>query len=169
MSPAESIPAGTLLGALRDAGVQDVVIVPDTHQRTLIEALREDPDIRLIQASTEDEGIALCAGLIVGGRRPILQIQHAGLYACVNNIRGVCLDGRLPIVLMIGLLGRDVSKPPREDFGSMVRLAEPLLETLSIPSYLLDHPDDVGRISDAFVEAEARGGPVALLVGAETA
>ena len=104
----------------------------------------------------------------MGGRKPILQIQHAGLYACVNNIRGVALDGEFPLVFLIGLLGRDVSKAPTENFGSMVRLAQPLLDSLSIPHHLLDGSEEVGLIEQAFDEASQRGGPVALLVGAET-
>ncbi len=168
MTEAQSISAADLLHALYDAGVTDVVAVPDTHQRSLIELLQADDAIRFIQTTTEDEAVALGAGLIVGGRRPVLQIQHAGLYACVNNLRGVAIDGEFPLVLLIGLLGRDPAKPPRENFGSMVRLAEPLLETLDIPSYLLDGPDDIGLLADAIREAEERGGPVAVLVGAET-
>lgn len=167
--PAESIPAERLLGALREAGVTDVVAVPDTHQRSLIRLLQTAPDIRFIQTATEDEAVALAAGLIVGGRRPLLQIQHAGLYACVNNLRGVGIDGEFPLVLLVGLLGRDPAKPPRENFGSMVRLAEPLLEALAIPHHLLDQPDDVVCIAAAYDEAEERGGPVVLLLGCETA
>ncbi len=168
MTDAQSISAADLLDALHDAGVTDVVAVPDTHQRSLIELLQVDDAIRFIQTTTEDEAVALGAGLIVGGRRPVLQIQHAGLFACVNNLRGVAIDGEFPLVLLIGLLGRDPAKPPRENFGSMVRLAEPLLETLDIPSYLLDGPDDVGLLADAIRAAETRAGPVAVLVGAET-
>ena len=168
MPVAVPIPADTLLGTLRDAGVQDVVIVPDTHQRSVIERLLKDDDIRLIQASTEDEAMAICAGLIIGGRRPVLQIQHAGLYACANNLRGIGVDGALPVVLIIGLLGRDPTKAPRDNFGSMIRYAEPLLDALEIPTHLLDGPDDLERLAQAFDEAEQRGGPVAVLVGVET-
>ena len=168
MPVAEPIPADMLLSALRDAGVQDVVIVPDTHQRSVIERLLQDDEIRLIQASTEDEAMAICAGLIIGGRRPVLQIQHAGLYACANNLRGIAVDGALPVVLVIGLLGRDPSKAPRDNFGSMIRYAEPLLDALEIPTHLLDGPADVGHLTQAFAEAEQRGGPVAVLVGVET-
>ncbi len=166
--PAQPISASILLAALHDAGVTDVVAIPDTHQRSLIELLQESHDIRLIQTTTEDEAIALAAGLIIGGRRPIVQIQHTGLYACVNNLRGVAMDGEFPLVFLIGLLGRDVQKAPRENFGSMVRLAEPLLETLDIPSHLLDGPDDIDAVPAAFTEAEQRGGPVVLLVGTNT-
>lgn len=165
---AQQIPAEPFLEAIRAAGVEDVVLVPDTHQRTLLDAIMEDPGIRTVHCSTEDEAIAVSAGLIVGGRRPMMQIQHAGLYACVNNLRGVGLDGGFPIVLLIGLLGRDPELEPREDGSSMVRLSEPLLDTLGIPHYLLDGPDDLHRVGEAFEEARARGGPVALLVGTTT-
>ncbi len=165
---AESIPAEMLHAAIRSAGVQDVVLVPDTHQRTVLDLLMDDDGIRTVHCSTEDEAIAVSAGLIIGGRRPMMQIQHAGLYASVNNLRGVGLDGRFPIVLLIGLLGRDPELDPREDGSSMVRLCEPLLETLGIPSYLLDGPDDLHFVGEAFEEAAERDGPVALLVGAPT-
>ena len=168
MTNAELIPAQTLLDVLLGSGVTDVVAVPDTHQRSLISLIQESDGIRFVQTTTEDEAVAVSAGLIVGGRKPILQIQHAGLYACVNNIRGVALDGEFPLVFLIGLLGRDVSKAPSENFGSMVRLAQPLLDSLSIPHHLLDGSNDVGLIEQAFDEATQRGGPVALLVGAET-
>ena len=165
---AQQIPAGPFLEAIRGAGVEDVVLVPDTHQRTLLDAIMDDPGIHTVHCSTEDEAIAVSAGLIVGGRRPMMQIQHAGLYACVNNLRGVGLDGGFPIVLLIGLLGRDPELAPRDDGGSMVRLSEPLLDTLGIPHCLLDGPDDLHRVGEAFDQARERGGPVALFVGATT-
>ena len=168
MAVAEAIPAETLLESLREAGVQDVIIVPDTHQRTLIALLEDAPDIRLIRATNENEAVAIGAGLIVGGRRPLLQIQHAGLFACVNYLRGIGIDGRFPLVLLIGLLGRDPAKAPREDFSSMVRLAQPLLDALEIPCRLLEHRTDVDALPRAFQEAEERAGPIALLVGVET-
>ena len=49
--------------------------------------------------------------------------------------------------------------------GSMVRLAEPLLDALGVPYHVLDWPEDVERILHAFTEAEVRGGPVALTSG----
>lgn len=165
---AESIPADQLFDAIRAAGVQDVVLVPDTHQRTLLELLMDNPEIRTVHCSTEDEAVAVSAGLIIGGRRPMMNIQHAGLYASVNNLRGVAMDGQMPIVIMIGLLGRDPELAPQDDGGSMVRLCEPLLGLLDIPSYLLDGPDDLHYVETAFAQADERRGPVALLIGATT-
>ena len=169
MPVAEAIPAADLLQSLRDVGVTDVVAVPDTHQRSLIQLLDSTEDIRFIQAATEDEAVALAAGLIVGGRKPVVQIQHAGLYACVNHLRGIAEDGRFPMVFLIGLLGRDPHRMPRDHAGSMVRLAEPLLDTMQVPHWLLDGPGDLGRVAEAFAAADERQGPTALLVGVNTA
>jgi sulfopyruvate decarboxylase TPP-binding subunit len=169
MSQPASVPARTLLDAIEDAGITDVVAVPDTHQRTLIDLLVASPQVRFIQATTEDEAMAIACGLLVGGRKPMLQIQHAGLYACVNNLRGVGIDGELPVVLLIGLLGRDPSRAPRESFDSMVRLSEPLLDALQLPHFLIDGPDDVDHLGEAVRLADERQGPVAVLVGMQTA
>ncbi len=168
MAQATSVPASALYDAILAAGVTDVVAVPDTHQRSLIDLLLASDAVRFVQCTTEDEAMAVACGLIVGGRRPMLQIQHAGLYACVNNLRGVGIDGELPLVLLVGLLGRDPSRAPRETFDSMVRLAEPLLDALEVPHFLIDGPDDVHSFGEAVRLAEERERPVAVLVGMQT-
>jgi len=165
---ARSIPASLLYDALVEAGVTDVVAVPDTHVRTLIALMREGEAMRFIQAATEDEAVAMAAGLIVGGRTPLVQIQHAGLYACVNHLRGIAVDGEFPMLFMVGLLNRDPERAPREHFDSMVRFTEPLLEVFDVPAFLLDGPEDVGLVVEAMKTAQARRGPAAILVGEQT-
>jgi sulfopyruvate decarboxylase subunit alpha len=163
------IPAEALYEALRGAGITDVVAVPDTHVRSLIALMRERDEMRFIQTATEDEAITLAAGLIVGGRRPLVQIQHAGLFACVNHLRGVAIEGEFPMLFMIGLLNRDPDKRPRDSFDSMVRYTEPILDVFEVPYYLLDGPEDVRHVGPAMEQALERRGPVALLVGEQTA
>ena len=167
--PARPIPAEALYQAVKAAGVADVVAVPDTHVRSLIALMRERDEMRFIQTATEDEAITLAAGLIVGGRRPMVQIQHAGLFACVNHLRGVAIEGQFPILFMIGLLNRDPEKAPRDNFDSMVRHTEPILDVFEVPYYLLDGPEDVGQVEVAMQQALERNGPVALLIGDQTA
>jgi sulfopyruvate decarboxylase TPP-binding subunit len=167
--PARSIPAQTLLSELRRCGVSFVVSVPDTHQKSLLALLDTVQDIRTITCCTEDEALCVAMGMWIGGAPCALMIQHAGLYACVNHLRGVGLDLKAPLFMMIGLLGREVDKMPRENAGSMVRLAEPLLDTLGIPHYLVDGPDDVHLIGPAYRESLSGELPVAVLIGAPTA
>jgi len=169
MRSVESVAAPALVQELKASGVTDAITVPDTHQRTLIGAIRADADLALITAATENEAVALAAGLWIGGREPVLIIQHVGLYACVNYLRGIGLDGRVPLVLLVGLLGREPDREPRASRSSMVRLAQPLLDVLGIPWRSLDGPADLEAIRWAHDEAQARGGPAAVLVGRETA
>jgi len=96
-------------------------------------------------------------------------IQHAGLYASVNTIRGISMDGKIPIFYMIGLLSREKDKDPKDSRHSMVRFAEPLLDVFSIPHARMEGPDDVKLIPEYYRKSRERKGPAAVLVGLETA
>jgi sulfopyruvate decarboxylase TPP-binding subunit len=169
-SPPQSVPAAMILEALRACGVRTVVTVPDTHQRTLLAALAAAEDVRLITCATEDEATAINAGLWIGGDEPALLIQHAGLYASVNTLRGVAIDGRIPTFSLIGLLHRDRDPltPLRAARGSMLRYCLPLLDAFGVPYALLDGPEDIGCIAAMFRISRERRGPAAVLVGMPT-
>jgi sulfopyruvate decarboxylase TPP-binding subunit len=169
MPVAESIPAGQLADELERIGIDWVISVPDTHQKSLIAEIEQRNRIRLLTCSTEDEGVAICAGLYMGGASPVLMIQHAGLFACVNNLRGVALDGKVPLFMMIGLLSREPELPPRQSKSSMVRLAEDQLGVLGIPYRLVDGPNEVSALQEMLELSRARSGPAAVLIGRETA
>ncbi len=145
-----------------------VLSVPDTHQKSVLAALDKERALRVLTCATEDEANAVAAGLFIGGEPVIVMIQHAGLYASVNTLRGVSIDGRVPIFYMIGLLSREKDKDPRMSRHSMVRYCEPLLDTFSVPHARLEGPDDVHLIPEYYKFAQKRRGPAALLVGLET-
>ena len=146
-----------------------ILSVPDTHQKTVLAALDKERALRVLTCSTEDEANAIAAGLWMGGEPFALMIQHAGLYASVNTLRGVAMDGRVPIFYMIGLLQREKDKDPRESRHSMVRYCEPLLDLFGVPHARLEGPDDVRFIPEYYRLAQKRRGPTAVLVGLETA
>jgi len=95
-------------------------------------------------------------------------IQHAGLYASVNTLRGVAIDGKVPIFYMIGLLSREKDKEPRDSKHSMVRYAEPLLDLFGVPHARMEGPDDVRFIPEYYRKSRERKGPAVVLVGLET-
>jgi sulfopyruvate decarboxylase TPP-binding subunit len=183
----DSIPASLIVEALKDtfrearaalaAEGQEpprhehlgwIISVPDTHQRTVLAALDKEEALCVLTCSTEDEANAVAAGLHVGGEPAALMIQHAGLYASVNTLRGVAIDGRVPIFYMIGLLSRERDRDPSESRHSMVRYCEPLLDTFGVPHARLEGPDDVHLIREYYRLSRERRGPSAVLVGLET-
>ena len=176
----ESIPAPLVIDTLKDVfrdargpGDHDplgwVLSVPDTHQKTVLAALDKEQAIRVLTCATEDEANAVAAGLYIGGEPCVLMIQHAGLYASVNTLRGVAIDGRVPIFYMIGLLSREKDKDPRESRHSMVRYCEPLLDVFGVPHARLEGPNDVHLMGEYYRRSRERRGPAAVLVGLETA
>ncbi len=185
MSPVgtnERIPAELMVAALKDAFRAQrtapplageplgwILSVPDTHQRSVIAELEGDDELRLLTCSTEDEANAIAAGLHIGGAEVALMIQHAGLYASVNTMRGVGLDGGVPLFALVGLLSREPELAPRDSPRSMVRFAEPLLDTFAVPHTLLETRDDLHRIPEYYALSRERSGPAVVLVGRETA
>ena len=183
----ESIPASLIIDVLKDTFREAraalaaegyraprhehlgwILSVPDTHQKSVLAALDKERAIRVLTCATEDEAVAVAAGLYIGGEPVVLMIQHAGLYASVNTLRGVALDGRLPVFYMIGLLGREKDRDPRDSRHSMVRYCEPLLDLFGVPHARLEGPQDVHLIPEYYRLSRERRGPAVLLVGLET-
>ena len=175
----ESIPAPLIIDTLKDTFREArgtsareplgwILSVPDTHQKTVLAALDKEGALRVVTCATEDEANAVAAGLWIGGEPCALMIQHAGLYASVNTLRGVAMDGRVPIFYLIGLLSREKDRAPRESRHSMVRFAEPLLDTFNVPHARLEGPNDVHLIPEYYQLSRERRGPTAVLVGLET-
>jgi sulfopyruvate decarboxylase TPP-binding subunit len=107
--------------------------------------------------------------MYLGGTNAVLMIQHAGLFACVNNLRGIPMDGKIPVFMMIGLLSREPELPPRESRSSMVRLAENQLNLLGIPYRLIEREYDLPGLAEMFALSRSRLGATAAVIGRETA
>lgn len=165
---AEPVAPAAILDALIELDVTHVVTVPDTHQKSLLALLAQVERPRLITACTEDEAFAINAGLFIGGARPILLIQNAGLYASMNSLRGISLDGRVPTCALVGEYLRDPHMPSRENAARVVHLTEPTLELWGVPYRRLEHRDEIGVIADAYHLALETSGPSVVLVGAVT-
>jgi len=110
--PPTPLSAARMLEALRAAAVSHVIVVPDTYQKTFLAAVAAASDLSMISACTEDEAVAINAGLYATGHRPILSVQNNGIYACINTLRGIALDGAVPTVMLIGQYGQTADVAP---------------------------------------------------------
>jgi sulfopyruvate decarboxylase subunit alpha len=156
--------AARMLDALRAAAVSHVIVVPDTYQKTFLAAVTAASDLTLISACTEDEVVAINAGLYATGHRPILSVQNNGIYACINTLRGIALDGAVPTVMLIGQYGQTADVAPEDSPLRMVRMLEPTLATWGIPVRRLWSNADLAHLPADYEEAQARRGPAALVI-----
>lgn len=157
--------AVTILQELKRAGVDFVVSVPDSMTKALYTALAADKEVRLIPVTREEEGMGVCLGLYLGGRRPALLIQNTGVFAAVNALRGLGAGYRVPALLIVGLLGREPQVPPQDSANALVRLTGPQLDLLKIPHDLLEDDSQVAVLGAALEEAGREGRPHAVLIG----
>ncbi|PZQ77658.1 MAG: thiamine pyrophosphate-binding protein [Variovorax paradoxus] len=164
-----SVPASVFVEEFESHRIDFVTTVPDMLQIALHSELeRPDSRIRSINCTTEDQAVETAAGLFAGGRRAAILVQNQGFFAAINSVRALGLDGRIPLFMVMGQFGREWSNlgaDPRSSKRLMVRMLEPLLETLDIPYWRLESVADRDNIGKACEAAFERGGPSALIVG----
>lgn len=168
-----SVPAKRILDILGERGITHVTTVPDFAQFSVQMRLEEGylPNTRVMRCCTEDQAVECAAGLWVGGKKPVVVMQNQGFYASINAIRGVGIDARLPLVLMIGAWGREfanLGRDPRQSRRRVVAMVEPVLEALGIRYWRVETPGEAGHIGDAIDYAYDESAPAAVLMGAYT-
>jgi sulfopyruvate decarboxylase alpha subunit len=96
-----------VFAALKAADLRQVSYVPDAGHAVLIRLLADDPEIRSVALTTEEEGVALAAGAWLGGERAALLMQSSGVGNCVNmfSLMGACRFPLLTLVTMRGEFG----------------------------------------------------------------
>lgn len=156
--------AQAIIQELRKCGVTHVVWLPDTETRFLYDALAAEPGITLVRVCREGEAIAVALGLLLGGKEPVVIHQNTGFFESGDSVRGLALDQRLPLLLLLGYRGWRRRGPITD---SAAIYLEPILEAWGIKHYLVEADADVGFISRAHKEARDTSRPVAVLIGRE--
>lgn len=161
----EGLRPEVVLEELKKNGVTHVVWLPDSETNWMYLLMKADPSLDLIPVSREGQAMSIAAGLVVGGKKPVVLIQNTGLTESGDSIRGWGLGLNTPLVLMVGYRGwtRHGGNRPSD----VANFTEPFLNAMGIHYYLIEHEDDAPRISLAFDEAVQTRRPVAVLVGDE--
>jgi sulfopyruvate decarboxylase subunit alpha len=121
--------------------------------------------LQLIRVCKEDECIGIASGLSYCEKRALILIQYTGFLDSLNAIRGIAVEYRQPICMMVGLLGHDPDKEPRSSPRYVVRIIEPICDDMGIAHHLVSLDADVGKIPPAIETAYRESKPVALLIG----
>ena len=155
-----------IIAAIRNSGVEFILSVPDiVTSGGVLRAIARDPHFRLVRVCKEDECIGIATGLAYSDKRSLVLIQHTGFLDSINAIRGVAVEYKQPICMMIGLLQHDPEKAPKESPRYGVRIVEPILDDMGIAHHLLSVDADIAKIKPAIDKAYAESQPVAFLVG----
>jgi sulfopyruvate decarboxylase subunit alpha len=160
-------PSGAkIIAAIKTAGVTHVAALPDlTTSAGLLWPLSKDKDLRLIRLCKEDEGVSICAALNYTDTRAVLMMQQTGLMDSLNNIRAIGCEYQQPICMIVGLLGKEPDRMPRESSKFGVRVIEPVLDAMEIDHINIECDDDISRLPPAIERAYASSRPMVALIG----
>ena len=158
--------AQNVVAELKEAGVTHVVWLPDSESNFMYAAMQQEQALTLVPVCREGEAMAVAAGLIMGGTKPVVLIQNTGFLESGDSIRGICIDLKIPVVLMIGYRGFEKEKPMTDTAGIFL---EPALKMYGIPYSVIEEDRDLHRISTAVREAQQPPHTVAILVAREYA
>ena len=162
----EQLSGANIISAIKEAGVDYVLSVPDLHTaKGLLMPIADDPDLNLIRVCKEDECIGISAGLSYGDKRALVLIQYTGFLYAQNAIRAMAAEQQKPICLMVGLLGKPAGVAPRDFKRVGVRAVEPMLDIMGIPHQLIETDADVPLIAPAIIDAYENEHPTAFLIG----
>ncbi len=155
-----------IIDAVKSASVEYVIAVPDLHtSKGLLFPIAADKDLKLIRVCKEDETLGIGAGLSYGNKRALLLFQYTGFLYAINAIRGVAVEHKHPMCMMVGLLGKEPGVAPRESKRYGVRIIEPILDAMGIERYLIETDADLGKIAPAINKAYETSRPVCMLIG----
>ena len=156
--------ATTIVSGIKQAGINLVATLPDVNLAQLLRAVEGDPDVLHVPLCREEEGIGICAGAYLVGKKCAAIMQNGGFFNSNNAIVSTLLQYQIPLLLMIYYAG-DVGDRTFSTSGSMT---EPVLQALGIRYYIMrDTADAPELIKRAQILAEDSKRPVALLLTKE--
>jgi len=159
-----------IIETLKEEGVDMVVTLPEEPTFSLTEAIRKDSYFTSLTVAAEGNGIALCAGAALGGRKVMFVTGIAGLMVGTWALAQCSIVYGVPMLIMASYRGDigDHSGIPGSQLLLFKQVAEPLLNTLRVPYRVVDKISDLKRtIRDANFAAHDYSSPVVLLLSGE--
>jgi sulfopyruvate decarboxylase TPP-binding subunit len=144
-----------IVAALESAGVTHVVWVPDSTTGPWEVALESSSHLTLVRVCREGEAWPLAAGLLLGGKSPLLIMQTTGLFESGDALRNVLFDLKLPIYSLVGV--RNWLNASAKDTAR--QYTEPILRAWGLDCTRIAKPEDKPNFAEHFRRCRAASVP----------
>lgn len=121
--------------------VEFVTTVPCKQLAGVIDKIERNNQMIHVPANKEDEGMGLCAGAYMGGKRGCIIMQNTAIGVTINTLVTLIQYYQIPLPMLISYRGE-----VGEKVACQVEMAvhtKALLAQLNIPTYHFHRPDDV--------------------------
>ena len=145
-------------------GVNFVTTVPCKQLAGVIDEIEGREEIYHIPANKEDEGMGLCAGAFMGGKRPAIIMQNTAIGVTINTLATLIQFYRMPLPMLISYRG-ELGEP----VACQVEMAlhtKALLNQLHIQTYHFHKEEDADELDAIIKHCFMCNKPVAVLADA---
>ncbi len=155
-----------VLATLKKLDFKVAVSVPDSWLGQLLVEIDQEPGIRLIRATHEEEALAIACGARLGGARTVMLIQNVGLTTMGAGMVSLAQRYQFPILILASFRGS--TRDPVFYHIPKGRVTEPVLQALGLRYALADAAAPIGpQVEQAAANAEESSQPFVLLTSRE--
>jgi sulfopyruvate decarboxylase subunit alpha len=158
--------ANQTLQALMDSRIDFVACLPDSAFQELYVPLSAESKIDYVQVANEGDGVGICMGAWLGGKKPVLIMENTGFAVTPYALMRGPIPFGVPMLLLIAYRGgfhdqRWFSVPM--GWGTV-----PLLDAMRISYEFVTHTADIRTaINGAVKSMNSMQAPVAVVLAGE--
>ena len=148
---------------LKDAEIDFIVSVPCVNLSKLLNMIDEDSEITHIPVTREEEGIGICAGAYLGGKKTAILMQNSGFGNSINALKSLMELYEFPLLMIMSHRGTE-----GENIVGQVPMGESTPRILEAMDYEFFKPSTPDRayndIRLGWNLSEDEGKPVSILL-----
>jgi sulfopyruvate decarboxylase subunit alpha len=167
----DDVTADLIIRTLKEENVKHVVNLPEDSSVALTKKIRADGYFTFIGVTNEEQGVALAAGISLGGKKSIF-ITGAGLLAGTWALSLMSRVYRVPFLLLVSHRGSVGDRSARNVPGVLLdmfgKIMKPQLDVCEVSYVLVNEKAHLERaIRDAAYTSYEHQAPVAILLSGE--
>ena len=144
--------------------IEFVTTVPCKQLAGVIDEIEASANIYHIPSNKEDEGMGLCAGAYMGGKRSAIIMQNTAIGVTINTLVTLIQYYNIPLPMLISYRG-EIGEPVACQVEMAVH-TKALLEQLKIPTYHFHQQGDADELNPILNHSFMAKKPVAILTDA---
>jgi sulfopyruvate decarboxylase subunit alpha len=163
---AETHRPSAVLNTLKQLGFGAVVSVPDGWLGEMLVRIEQEPTMRLVRATHEEEALAIACGIRLGGVRTALLVQNAGVLSMGAGMVSLAQRYQFPLLMLVSYRG--TLDDPVFYHVPKGRVTEPVFRGIGLAHACVDRHRPIGpQVEQAATFAEEASCPFALLLSRE--
>jgi len=151
----------TVFDRLVEAGVSLFSYVPDFGNDAIVKLANAHNTTRSVLLTSEEEGVAICAGADLVGEKAVLCMQSSGVGNCPNFL-SLIKGGRFPMLMIVTMRGDYGEQNPWQ--YPMGQAVEPVLQAMGVLTIRVERADELDQAVTAAISAAFSGGQGVALI-----